>query len=178
MKKSIVLILAVVLMGAVPALAQQKIGHINSGTVIQAMPEYKLMTDDLTKKRDDLYKILETMYGEFDKKQKELQALSETAGTSNAVLDMKVQELQDLQKRIQAFEEKIGEDMQKMQDERLKPIQDKFNKAVKEVAIADGYSYILDISTVVYYTENVNDVTDKVLKKLGLTAPATPTAPK
>jgi outer membrane protein len=177
MKKSIVLILAVVLMGAAPVLAQQKIGHINSGTVIQAMPEYKLMTDDLTKKRDELYKVLETMYGEFDKKQKELQDLSNAAGTSNAILDMKVQELQDLQKRITAFEEKINDDLQKMQEERLKPIQDKFNKAVKEIATSSGYSYILDISTVVYYTEGQNDVTDLVLKKLGLTAPA-PTTPK
>jgi Skp family chaperone for outer membrane proteins len=76
-----------------------------------------------------------------------------------------------LQKRIQDFEAKVNDDLQKLQQEKLKPINEKYLKAVKEVAIANGYAYVLDIvqGSVAYYTEGQNDVTDLVMKKLGIT---------
>ena len=71
----------------------------------------------------------------------------------------------------------MNDDLQKMQQEKLKPINDKYLKAVKEVATANGYTYILDIvsGAVAYYPEGQNDVTDLVMKKLGITsAPQAP----
>ena len=64
------------------------------------------------------------------------------------------------------------DDLQKMQQDKLKPINDKYLKAVKEVASANGYSYVLDVVSggVAYYPETADDLTDMVLKKLGITA--------
>ena len=162
--------------------AQQKLGHINSIEVLQAMPEFKQMSTDIQKQKESYSKALEGMYADYDKKQKDLQGLSQDKSTPDPILESKIQELQDLQKRIQDFEAKVNDDLQKLQQEKLKPINDKYLKAVKEVAVANGYSYILDIvqGGVAYYPEGQNDVTDLVMKKLGVTAaaPQTPVAPK
>jgi len=184
MKKTVLAIIAAVFAFVGTTTAQQKLGHINSIDVLQAMPEFKQMTTDLQKQKESYSKALENMYGDYDKKQKDLQDLSRPEQkTPDAILESKIQELQDLQKRIQDFEGKVNEDLQKMQQEKLKPINDKYLKAVKDVAVTNGYTYILDIvqGSVAYYPEGQNDVTDLVMKKLGITAaPASSgtTAPK
>ena len=182
MKKTVLAILVAVFALSGTVNAQQKLGHINSIQVLQAMTEFKQMSTDIQKQKDSYSKALEGMYADYDKKQKDLQALSQDKSTADPILESKIQELQDLQKRIQDFEAKVNDDLQKLQQEKLKPINDKYLKAVKEVAVANGYSYILDIvqGGVAYYPEGQNDVTDLVMKKLGVTAaaPQTPVAPK
>ncbi|MBP6731644.1 MAG: OmpH family outer membrane protein [Chitinophagales bacterium] len=181
MKKTVLGIIVAVfaLMGT--ASAQQKLGHINSIEVLQAMPEFKSMSNELQKQKDSYTKALENMYGDYEKKQADLQNLSKAgSGTPDAILESKIQELQDLQKRITDFEAKVNDDLQKSQQEKLKPINDKYLKAVKDVATSNGYAYILDIvqGSVAYYPEDQNNVTDLVMKKLGITpGAATQTAP-
>jgi len=177
MKKTIVAALTLCFVSIGVLHAQQKIGHINSMTVLQAMPEFKQMSDDIDKQKQSYSKALEGMYADYDKKQKELQQLSNDKSTPDPILESHIQELQDLQKRIQDFESKANDDLQKLQQEKLKPINDKYLKVVKEVASANGYSYVLDVSTgaVAYYPDTTDDVTDLVLKKMGITAaPAAP----
>jgi outer membrane protein len=177
MKKTTLALIAAVLMCVGTVQAQQKLGHLNSITVLQAMPEFKQMSTDLEKQKEAYTRALESMYGDYEKKQKNLQALSTDKSTPDAILESNIQELQDLQKRIQDFEAKVNDDLQKMQQDKLKPINDKYLKAVKDVAIANGYNYVLDIvsGALAFYPEGVNDVTDLVMKKLGITAaPQTP----
>ena len=171
MKKTIVLALAVIF-ATLGANAQQKIGHINSVEIMQSMPEFKQLQSDMDKQKESYQKALEGMYADYDKKQKDLQALSQDKTTPDAILESRIQELQDLQKRIQDFESKANDDIQKTQQEKLKPVNDKYLKAVKEVAQAQGYSYIIDVvsGAVAYFPEGTDDVTDAVLKKLGVTA--------
>ena len=172
MKKAVVVIAALVLAFVVPASAQQKIGHINSVTILQAMPEFKTMQTDLEKQKETYTKALEGMYADYEKKQKELQAKSQDKTVPDAIVETLVQDLQQTQQRIQDFQAKADEDLQKLQQDKLKPINDKYMKAVKEVAAANGYSYVLDIvsGALAYFPEGTNDVTDLVLKKLGITA--------
>ncbi len=177
MKRTIAIILTAFTAFFGTANAQQKIGHINSVSIIQAMPEYKQMSSDIEKQKVSYQKALEGMYGDYDKKQKDLQALSQDKTTPDPIVESKIQELQDLQKRIQDFESKANDDIQKLQQEKLKPINDKYLKAVKEVAVASGYSYVLDVvsGAVAYFPENSDDVTELVMKKMGITAlPAAP----
>lgn len=179
MKKTIAITLIAAFAFFGTASAQQKIGHINSLEILQAMPEFKQMNSDVEKQKGAYQKALETMYGDYEKKQKEVQDLSKQGGnTPDAILESKIQELQDLQKRIQDFESKVNDELQKLQQEKLKPINDKYLKAVKEVAVASGYSYVLDVvsGAVAYFPEGSDDVTPLVMKKLGITAvaPSTP----
>lgn len=176
MKKTVLAIaIAFAMIGT--AAAQQKIGHINSVTILQAMPEFKTMQTDLEKQKDTYTKALEGMYADYEKKQKELQAKSQDKTIPDAIVETLVQDLQQTQQRIQDFQTKADEDLQKLQQDKLKPINDKYMKAVKDVAATNGYSYVLDIvsGALAYFPEGTNDVTDLVLKKLGITAaPQTP----
>ncbi len=171
MKKTIAIIITAVFAIFGTANAQQKIGHINSLDILQAMPEFKTMNGDIDKQKQSYQKALEGMYADYEKKQKDLQALSNDKSTPDPIIESKIQELQDLQKRIQDFESKVNDDLQKLQQEKLKPINEKYLKAVKEVATTNGYSYVLDVvsGAVAYYPEAADDVTDLVMKKLNIT---------
>ena len=172
MKKSIVAVIVAVFAFAGSISAQQKLGHINSVEVLQAMPEFAQMQKDLQKQKETYSKALEGMYADYQKKQAELQEKSKDKTIPDAIVETLVQDLQQTQQRIQDFESKINDELQKMQQEKLKPVNDKYIKAVKEVAVANGYAYVLDIASggVAYYPEGQNDVTDLVMKKLGITA--------
>src|ERR1700744_3019610 len=145
MKKTIAIIITAVFAFFGTASAQQKIGHINSLDILQAMPEFKQMNSDIDKQKQSYQKALEGMYGDYEKKQKDLQALSNDKSTPDPIIESKIQELQDLQKRIQDFESKANDDLQKLQQDKLKPINDKYLKTVKDVAVDNGYTYVFDV---------------------------------
>jgi outer membrane protein len=169
MRKLIVAVVAIFTFGT--ASAQQKIGHLNSAEILQAMPEYKTMSEAVDKKKQDYAKIMETMYAEYEKKSKEVQEGGDKM--TQAVLDLKVQEIKDLEKRIQEFEQKAQQDLQKYAEEQMKPLQDKYMKGVKDVSKEQGYTYIFDIAAggVVYYPETGGDITQAVKTKIGATLP-------
>lgn len=177
MKKTVLGIIAGVFAFIGTTTAQQKIGQINSIEVLQAMPEFKLMQADIEKSKQTYTKALEGMYADYQKKQADLQEKSKDKSIPDAIVETLVQDLQQTQSRIQEFQGKADEDIQKLQQDKLKPINEKYVKAVKDVASTNGYTYVLDIASgaMAYYTEGQNDVTDLVMKKLGVTAaPQTP----
>jgi outer membrane protein len=170
MKKYFVtlLTLAVISFGAANAQKAQKIGHINSQELLAAMPE----SDSAQKKIEALAKehesVLEEMTVEYNKK---LEALNKDYATfSDLAKASKEAELQDLQNRIQTFQQSAQDDLQKKRMEFFKPIQDKALKAVNDVAAENGFSYILDsgIGAVVYEGPDAQDILPLVKKKLGL----------
>lgn len=172
------LIVAAFVLAGSSVFAQQKIGHLNSAEILQALPEYKQMTDAVEKKKGEYTKIMESMYGEYEKKSKEIQEQGDKM--TQVILDTKVQEVRDLENRIQSFEQKAQSDLQTYAQELMKPLNDKYVKGVKEVAKAEGYSYIFDIAAggVVYYPETGSDVTSLVKAKIGATLPVpAPAAP-
>jgi len=138
---------------------------------LQALPEYKQMSDAVEKKKGEYAKVMETMYSEYEKKAKDIQDNGDKM--TQVVLDSKVQEVKDLEKRIGDFEQKAQSDLQSYAQELMKPLNDKYLKGVKEVAKENGYTYILDIAAggVVYFPETGSDVTPLVKTKIGATLP-------
>jgi outer membrane protein len=165
------LALGLLLLAGTSTFAQQKIGHLNSGEILQALPEYRQMSEAVEKKKGDYAKVMETMYSEYEKKAKDIQDNGDKM--TQVVLDSKVQEVKDLEKRIGDFEQKAQSDLQAYAQELMKPLNDKYLKGVKEVAKENGYSYILDIAAggVVYFPETGSDVTPLVKTKIGATLP-------
>ncbi len=176
MKKTIVMMLCALFTTA--SIAQQKIGHINSAEVLQAMPEFKQMQEALEKKKGDYTKVLETMYKEYESKSRDVQENGKNM--MEAILEAKIQEIQDLQRRIQAFEDKVQNDLEKYQMDLMKPINDKYMKILEDAAKEGSYTYILDIAAggVPYFPKGEFDLTENVKKKIAAAAPASPTAPK
>ncbi len=162
---------------------QLKIGYTNIEYILTFMPEAKQMEQTLKNYEQKLTEQLSIKQsyaqGKLDTylKMKEEKKLS-------AQQDEEMQkELYKLDEEIKKFAQASENDLMMKREELLKPITDKLQKAIDEVAKEDGYTYIFNstnssgVATILHGPEQYN-VTDKVMKKLGITVPVAPEKPK
>ncbi|WP_026903942.1 OmpH family outer membrane protein [Pedobacter glucosidilyticus] len=147
--------------------AQQKIAYINSAELIKAMPEVATADKQLETYKTTLDTDGKTMYSEYQAKVQDYQSKEKTL--SDAMKEMKIKEIQDLEKRIQEFQQKAGENFEKKRGELYDPILKKAEDAVKAVAKEKGYAYVFDTTQpgIVYFDGGINIIAD-VKTKLGL----------
>ena len=145
-----------------------KFGHIDLQALIQVMPERAEAETKFNAFQGDL----EEVFGEL---QKDLQtAMSEFETMGDDVSDIKknakVAEIQDMQQRIQNYQQTAQQQLQEKQAELLQPVFDKAELAIEEVAKEKGLIYVFDIGTkVVLYKSNESmDVLPLVKTKLGI----------
>ncbi|MBK7690973.1 MAG: OmpH family outer membrane protein [Bacteroidetes bacterium] len=155
------------LLTTILSFGQQKIGYINSEELILSMPEAKKADADISAYAKTFQDQLTTMQKELETKYKAYEAGAKTM--SEAMLDVKQKELQDLQGRIQSTQQSAEEKVAAKRQELLKPITEKADKAIQDVAKEKGYTYILDASTgaLVFATPTDNILKD-VKSKLGI----------
>ncbi len=169
MKNTIKLIVVVAFtLAAMGVSAQAKLGHIDSQKLIQAMPEMTAAQKTLQDKQAEVEKELTNMKEQFTTK---LNDYSQNAKNySDVIRASKEQDLQDLQQRIQRFQEIALDNLEKTQKELMQPIMDKALNAIKEVGKENGFSYIYDMSAgiILFAADNTEDVLPLVKKKLGL----------
>jgi outer membrane protein len=148
--------------------AQSKIGHINSQELLAAMPETDSAQKKLEKVAMEHDLALEEMTVEFNRKLDEFNTNYESM--SDLVRASKEAELQDLQKRVQAFQQTAEQDLQRKRMELFQPIQEKALNAVNEVAKDNGFTYVIDAGTgvLVYMGDEAQDILPLVKAKLGL----------
>lgn len=163
-------LLAVIFMASVglAANAQTKIAHINSQELLAAMPETDSAQKELEKIAMQHDLAIEEMSVEFNKK---LEDFNQNYNTySELVRASKEAELQDLQKRIQAFQQTAEQDLQRQRYDMFQPIQEKAIGAVNEIAKEQGFTYVIDSGTgvVVYMGDDAVDILPLVKTKLNL----------
>lgn len=166
MKKLIALLLMLLpFAGAVNA-QEVKIAFVNTQEVFMALPEVA----DMQKKLEDLNakykKELETMQGEYQKKYSDFIAQQDSLTENIKVRRM--QEVQDMQQRMDNFVQVAQQDVAKQQQDLLTPIQQKIQDAIKAVGAEKGYTYIIDPQVLFYQGSNAIDATQFVKAKLGL----------
>lgn len=169
MKKSLILLFAAMLAFSASAFAQKtvKLGHINSSDLMQIMPgkdsaqaafeaEVKILDGELKAMQEELEKKL-TDYQERKSQMTEL------------IRSTKEQELNDLNQRIQVYQQNAQKKLQEKEAELLQPIIDRAKQAISDVAKENGYTYIFDTSAgAVLYQQDSDDILNLVKKKLGL----------
>ncbi len=149
------------------AQAQQKFAHINSAELIQAMPELANVDKQLETYKGTLDADGKTMYTEYQGKVTDFQSKEKTM--SEALKTAKVKEIEDLQKRIQEFQQKASEDFEKKRNELMDPILKKAETAMKAVAKEKGYAYVFDLSQPgIVYSDGGTNILAEVKAKLGL----------
>ena len=165
MKKVLILLMAVIM--ATPAFAQQKFGHIDSAALLEIMPEKAKAEKELEAFAAEFQSALEAMAKEYETKVAAFQQAEQ--GMIKTVRDTKVREISDLERRIQEFQQQAQEEIGKKEQEVLTPIIDKARKAIDEVAVEKGYTYVFDASLgVLLYAKDSDDVMADVKSKLGL----------
>lgn len=163
----IVLIIAL-LIGSVSLKAQElKFGHVNSRELLTSMPESDSAQTRIQKLASDYELQMEEMRVELNKKYDNYLQNQDTF--SDLIRQTKEADLQEMQQRIANFEQMAQQDLQAQQNEMMRPILEKANKAIKEVAEENGFIYIFDIGSgnPVYWSEKSIDVLPLVKIKLG-----------
>ena len=162
MKKIIITIML-----AIPMLASaQKFGHINTQELFSQMPEVNQVKLKMDTVQSQYENQLASMNEEFQKKVQDYQ--SQEATMADAIKQIRQQELQEMQQRIQLFYQTAEQDIQKKQQELLAPVHEKMTKAIKAVGERENYTYIFDSAAMVHIGADAIDATPAVKKELGI----------
>jgi outer membrane protein len=163
------LLIALFLMTTASGWAQStRFGHVNSTEIVGMMPDTKKAEDDLKKFTTDLQTQLKAMVDELQSKYQDYQAKASTM--ADAVKEIRQKEIQDLQQRIDEFQQSAQQNIAKKKEELYSPIFKKVEKAIKEVATEGKYAYVFDTSVgAVLYAQDSDNIIDLVKKKLNLT---------
>ncbi len=144
-----------------------KFGHIDSGALIQMMPQTKQADSTLKRFGESLDSQLKAMTGEYQSKLQNYQ--SKVDSMPDAIRTTKEKELTDLGQRIQDFQQTAQESIQKKKEEIYGPILKKAEDAIKEIAKEKSYSYIFDTSLgSVIYAQESDNIMAMVKEKLGI----------
>lgn len=162
------LFVAFALFTAFSTLQAQKVGHIDSEQLLMAMPETKAMETELKK-------VQQTYADEYNAQATALQAkLKKYDAEAPTQTDVKNEErrieVQTLQQKIQKYGQTAEQEIQKKRFELLKPIVERAQKAVKDVAAEKGVKYVFDSSPgkgLIVFEEG-EDLMPAVKAKLGI----------
>ena len=160
-------LLIAILMIAPLSLNAQKFAHFNSADIIPNMKEYVTATEEIqamAKQYDDDMKLMQE---ELQKKYTDYQ--ERKAQMTELIRTTKEQELNDLNQRIQSYQQSAQQKLQEKEKELLQPIIDRAKQAISDVAKENGYTYIFDTSAgTLLYQQDSDDILPLVKKKLGL----------
>jgi outer membrane protein len=167
-----------------------KIGYADVDYIFSQMPEAKQIDTDLKSMQAQLKNQIESKASEFQKKLADYQANLNTM--LDAVRVNTERELQQLQQNLQKLQEDAQTTIQNKQTQLMEPVYKKVGKAIEDTAKENGFNLVLSQQIggldVVLYADEASDISDLVLKKMGITpkpvqqqpaqnAPATTTPP-
>lgn len=151
------------------AMAQMKIGHITSETIMKTLPEavdaQRTLDALVTQWENELKKMQDEWKKKFEDYDRRKLILTDQ---SRAEAE---RELRTLDQAITDFRNRKfgqnGELFQK-QNEVMKPIQNKMFKVLEEIAKEDGYDYVFDRSgeILLLYANEKHDLTERVLSRM------------
>lgn len=162
-KKAILLLLFFI-----PCLAftQTQMAHVDVNEIFSKMPELKDVETQLASKSEIFNKNLKTMQDEYEAKVNEFKALDNN--TPAAVLQDKQTEILSLENRIEEFVKKSQTEFNQERQKLLQPINEKIMQAIKEVGSENNYTYIFDLSAMVYVNPAAINAGKQVKTKLGI----------
>lgn len=187
MKKFFVLLLLTILSGAAlaqaPVATTPKIGYTNLDYILGLLPKTREIEAQLQAYEKQLQAQLEGKVNDYKKKRAEYEKGADVF--LPAVKEDKEKELIALETSIREFEEKAQNELQKKQVTLLEPVLDTIQKAIERVAERNAYSYIFSThadfggsAIILYARQKEDDISNLVLKELGVTPPTPGTTPK
>jgi outer membrane protein len=169
MKLMTVLVFTVTISVAANAQAP-KFGHIDLQALVQLMPERTAAETEFNTFQGELEEILGEMQKDYQTKLGEFEALGTDA--SEIKKNAKIAEIQDIQQRIQNYQQTASMQVQQKQAELLQPVFDKAEKAIEDVAKEKGLLYVFDAGagnrTILYKSNQSLDVLPLAKAKLGI----------
>ena len=156
--------------------ASAKIGYADVDYIFSQLPESKAIEAELKSTQAQLKNQIDAKYQDFQKK------LADYNANLNTMLDAVRQnterELQQMQQNIEKLQADAQTTIQTKQTQLMDPVYKKVGKGIEDVAKENGFTFVLNQQIggldVILYGDEKMDISDMVLKKLGVTPkPAT-----
>ena len=143
----------------------QKFGFIDSDALLIEMPKVKQARANLEVLQKQLQTKGQNMVTEFQTKYQQLETQKAQGTITQKDLETELKKLEKKQGEIQAFEQDMVKQLQEREQKELQPILDEVNNAIKAVAKENGYQFIFEKKTLLYF-EDAMDVGALVKAKL------------
>jgi len=165
-----VLLLALLAFNVDSAFAQEKYGHLNSGNLLEQLPQVKAADEQLAKYREELMAEGEKMAQTFQTKAQAFMEKAQAGELTPVEQQTQEQQLQAERQKIIEYEQTISNKVKQRRQELLDPILAKVQKAIDDVGQENGYVMIFDTSifNAVLFAKDSDDVMPLVKAKLGL----------
>ena len=151
--------------------ASSKIGSADIGYIFSQMPEMKQIETELKSTQTQLKNQIDGKYQEFQKKLADYNANLNTM--LEAVRQNTERELQQMQQNLTKLQEDAQTTIATKEGQLMEPVQKKIGNAINEVAKENGFTFIINSQVaqqdVILYGDEKMDISDLVLKKLGIT---------
>ncbi|MGG9971073.1 OmpH family outer membrane protein [Ferruginibacter sp. SUN002] len=154
--------------------AQSKIGYISTEDLIGAMPEAKSADSIL----QDYQASLEMQRDEYimELNEKDSIFIADSSKMTAGQKELKRNDLFALYQKVQNWNQTMQQMIGEKNQVLVGPIRKKASDAIKAVAKANGYGYILDANTLIVMPP-ADDILPLVKKQLGIKDPAPAKAP-
>jgi outer membrane protein len=149
--------------------AQQKFGHVNSGNLLEMMPEVSQAEQNLLNFREGLMSDFQSKVERFQKKYETLAQAVQSGELSQRDQQIRTQELEMEQEELVEMEREIQQKVNNKREQLLSPILARVDEAITAVGKEENFSFIFDTSVgaTLYATESL-DISNKVKMKLGI----------
>lgn len=167
MKKILMLVACTIFTSSIVLAQSPKLGWITSAELLQSMPEKAKADTDIAKYAKSFQDQIDIMMKEYQTKGQAFQASEKTM--TDAMKEVKMKEIQDLQNRIESTQQSAQEKIQQKKQDVYQPILDKADKAIQAVAKEKGYDYIFDKSGgMLLFGKEGDNILPLVKAKLGI----------
>lgn len=152
------------------AMAQARIGIVNSQQLFELMPEKAAAEAQLKALSDRYHAEYEMLRGEFDKKYADYQTVAADASTPETIKERRMQELQEGDQKMREFERQAAADLDAKRTALTKPLTDKMQAAIRQAGEQGDFDLVLDtaVTPVAYVGHRAVDITPMVKALLGL----------
>jgi outer membrane protein len=149
----------------------QKFGFVNSGSILEGMPQVKEAESNLEALGKQLQAKGEKMMQDFQLKYQELERKVQAGEITPKAQETETAMLEEERNKILAYDQEMQKQLGDKREALLAPILDQVKTAIDAVAKENGYTYIFDGSPgvgVILYADESTNVTALVKTKLGI----------
>jgi outer membrane protein len=161
------LLIALLLIAAAGLTAQTKVAHVDIQRLFESIPDVQAVKDSLAKQQSLLEQQGTAMLDDYNTARQSYEKRRQNM--SEADRKAKEDELSQKEQQIMAFRENGQNMLEQKSKKMLKPVKERVEKAIADVAKDNGYDYVLDnTEDAVRYASPAHDITDLVLAKMGV----------
>lgn len=166
MIKQFFIALAAALALPMAAQAQGRIGVVDLDSVRAALPQLKEANEQLQATSAQFEEEYCRLTDEINKKIQEYQALPRE--TAPAIRERRQQEIQDLDQRIQAFQQKAQNDLAAERRRAIGPVEERISEVIAAIGTEKGFTLIQPKSQTLFIGPDAVDLTQTVIDRLTL----------